>query len=466
MKFVHFLSVLFLFFFFSSIYAFPNYDLEKIHCYKHRNITNSPDSVKVTIKIVFPFFHPDEVDLGGEINKWNFEKATKNDDSTFEYSKNLVSGNNYVFYGRFKLSPFLNGGSEYFFLSSHYKNFSRILYCNIYINNKLIDNSYVGRDNNMHFYIDSNDSISKATMGTEGQIVNDTIPPEVHWPFADNHLANDVPDASLTSVLGWAQVLHNNNKIKNSNSTEESTIKIDYVKLFARIGEKAILLDSTEYNSFDQVNEGGLYRRYPFFPGNDNVKPLPMPASVQDGYLIFHPNTQRYKVWHFWNPKWSNTNSNYTSYFFEIKYFIKGGACLQTGIDFRNDKLETTEGVVSNWYFDTNDKWKILKVDTRHSIVDVEKEEKVLPIRFNLKQNYPNPFNPVTRINYSIPFDGLVRIKVYNLLGEEVHLLVNEEKSAGFYSVDFDGENLSSGIYFYRIQSGDFMMTKKLILLK
>lgn len=461
MKFIHIVSMLFLFFFISVGYSFSKCYLEKTFDSNSGSITNSPNNIQVTIKIEFPYFHPDLVDVGGIFNGWEFMPATKINDNTYKFITNELGRNkSYDFNVRFKLSPFLNGDNEYFFLSTNDKNLSRILYSNIYINDKLINNSYVWSDNNIHFFLHDNDTVSSPYPNTGRADLDIRIPPEVHWPFADIHLANDVPDASLITLTGWAQVLHNNN------SPEESTIKIDYVKLFARIGEKAILLDSTEYNSFDQVNEGGLYRRYPFFPGNDLVAPIPMPAIAQDGYLIFHPNIQRNKVWHFWNPKWSNTNSNYTSYFFEIRYLIKGEACLQTGIDFKNDKMETTEGVVSNWYFDTNDTWKILKADTRHSTVDVGKEEQVLPIRFNLEQNYPNPFNPVTRINYSIPLGGLVKIEIYDLLGEEIHSLVREEKSAGHYSVNFEGRNLSSGVYFYRLQVGSFINTKKLILLK
>jgi hypothetical protein len=85
---------------------------------------------------------------------------------------------------------------------------------------------------------------------------------------------------------------------------------------------------------------------------------------------------------------------------------------------------------------------------------------------FILNQNYPNPFNPATIINYSIPKTSLVTIKVYDILGKEVATLVNEQKIAGNYSVQFDAGNLSSGIYFYRMQSGSFSQTKKLTLMK
>jgi hypothetical protein len=88
------------------------------------------------------------------------------------------------------------------------------------------------------------------------------------------------------------------------------------------------------------------------------------------------------------------------------------------------------------------------------------------PDKFELMQNFPNPFNPSTTINYSVPKTSLVKIKVYDILGKEITTLVNEEKSAGNYSVQFIGGNLSSGIYFYRMQAGNFVGTQKLILLK
>jgi photosystem II stability/assembly factor-like uncharacterized protein len=85
---------------------------------------------------------------------------------------------------------------------------------------------------------------------------------------------------------------------------------------------------------------------------------------------------------------------------------------------------------------------------------------------FSLFQNYPNPFNPNTTICYQIPQREFVSLKIYNLMGEEIKTLVNEEQSAGTYNIKFNGGNLSSGIYFYTLKSGNFIKTKKFILLK
>jgi len=89
-----------------------------------------------------------------------------------------------------------------------------------------------------------------------------------------------------------------------------------------------------------------------------------------------------------------------------------------------------------------------------------------VPEKFELSQNYPNPFNPSTKINYNLPADGMVSIKIFDMSGKEVMSLVNEVMTAGYYSVSFNGSNLSSGNYFYRLSAADFTATKKMILLK
>ncbi|MEO8231912.1 MAG: T9SS type A sorting domain-containing protein [Ignavibacteriota bacterium] len=88
------------------------------------------------------------------------------------------------------------------------------------------------------------------------------------------------------------------------------------------------------------------------------------------------------------------------------------------------------------------------------------------PVAYELEQNYPNPFNPITKIRYQLPEKSRVFIKIFNSLGAEVKILLDEIKEPGNYEVDFDGTNLSSGVYFYRMQSENFISTKKMIILK
>lgn len=99
-------------------------------------------------------------------------------------------------------------------------------------------------------------------------------------------------------------------------------------------------------------------------------------------------------------------------------------------------------------------------------ITGVEDQSNGISYQYVLEQNYPNPFNPSTIIRYSISVGGLVTIKVYDVLGKEVAILVNEDQTAGSYEIKFNAAQLSSGIYFYTLKAGSYSQTKKLILMK
>lgn len=94
------------------------------------------------------------------------------------------------------------------------------------------------------------------------------------------------------------------------------------------------------------------------------------------------------------------------------------------------------------------------------------KSEISVPLKYELSQNYPNPFNPITNIKYQIQKTGLATLKIYDLLGREIKTLVNEVKNPGSYMVSFNGAEFASGVYFYRIQSGDFIQVKKMLMIK
>lgn len=89
-----------------------------------------------------------------------------------------------------------------------------------------------------------------------------------------------------------------------------------------------------------------------------------------------------------------------------------------------------------------------------------------VPTKYELAQNFPNPFNPSTTIHYQVPADGFITLKVFDLLGREVATLVNEEQKADYYKVTFDASRLASGVYFYRLQAGEFTAVKRLMVLK
>ena len=421
----------------------------------------------VTVKMVFPYFQPDTVMINGVFTDWKNKLMAKVNDTTFQFNGNdLAPGQNYIFYSAFKLFPYYD--SNYIYISTSYKNLSRIIYTKIYINDQLLNSSYVWGDNNLHFSINEDGSIHPAP-NPVNQNIDDRIPPEVHWPYAYIHFPGDAPDTSQKQVTGWVQVLHDNNY------SEQSKIEIDYVKLYARTLTQDTLLDSTNYYSFNQVNDGGLYIRYPFFPpGFDEHDP--MPATTINGFLTFYPDSKKFKVWHFWNPEYprAKTDTSFKSYWFEVRYRITGKACIQIGLDFRNRNDSVTEGGVSNWEFESTDGlFHTLIFDTKHPTATIiESNSKITPGEYYLFQNYPNPFNPNTTIKYWLKSESKVSITIYNLLGQKITTLLISTVPGGYHLVNFNAGNLASGIYLYRITAlstygnNRFTDTKKLILMK
>jgi hypothetical protein len=99
-------------------------------------------------------------------------------------------------------------------------------------------------------------------------------------------------------------------------------------------------------------------------------------------------------------------------------------------------------------------------------LVGVNPGDPMVPEAYSLSQNYPNPFNPSTAIHFAIPKDGIVELRVYDVIGREVDVLVNEFRSAGNYSVNFNAGKLASGVYIYKFKSGSYTDTKKMVLIK
>jgi hypothetical protein len=165
------------------------------------------------------------------------------------------------------------------------------------------------------------------------------------------------------------------------------------------------------------------------------------------------------------------TFPKYTVLRVQYKYGANWGLASNTGSNDNESSVGTdhfinltsdlaTAAVVNKW-----------SVMGDHDLVDVVTTDVkdlsgIRPSTYSLSQNYPNPFNPSTKIQFAIPKSGLVTMKVYDLLGQEVATLVNEQKNAGSYEVDFNAANLNSGVYFYQITSGNYSVTKKMLLLK
>ena len=157
--------------------------------------------------------------------------------------------------------------------------------------------------------------------------------------------------------------------------------------------------------------------------------------------------------------------SDYTSIYNQNQNNSKGfhallnKECLLTQI---RDTLDNNYSKFNNMI---DRKLSILNIINKSSNNNITKSNSV-PEKYSLSQNYPNPFNPVTNIKYQIPADGYVSLKIYDITGREIANLVNEYKKAGYYTVSFNGINFASGVYFYRIQAGDFSQVKKMVLIK
>lgn len=158
----------------------------------------------------------------------------------------------------------------------------------------------------------------------------------------------------------------------------------------------------------------------------------------------------------------------YTIFQIQYKYGINYGDNVNNGGGNDNENAIGANHIINLFalaYYCTVDN-TFGTMGTHPFTTDVNEIPGSTPVAYALEQNFPNPFNPTTTINFSIPVEGFVTIDVYNSIGQKVASLVNETKTAGSYTVGFDASDLTSGIYFYKISTGNFSETKKMILLK
>jgi enterochelin esterase family protein len=158
--------------------------------------------------------------------------------------------------------------------------------------------------------------------------------------------------------------------------------------------------------------------------------------------------------------KWSSIWGSYESLSQNMQDFRD--SLLSKGYEL--DWLELPEGHSWGLWRATID--NMLQYFFPSTATGIEINKLKVPEGFDLYQNYPNPFNPSTTMSFTISDTHSTNLKVYDILGNEIAILVDEEKTAGNYSVVFVAEQLSSGVYFYELQSGDYVKTKKMLLLK
>ncbi len=168
--------------------------------------------------------------------------------------------------------------------------------------------------------------------------------------------------------------------------------------------------------------------------------------------------------------KWS-TSQEINNSGFEIERKNNGGDFVKVGFVMGKGTVSTT----TNYEFSDrnlasgNYSYRLKQIDNNGNFEYFSLNGDVtigIPTKFDLSQNYPNPFNPTTKVNFDLPKDGMVSLKVYDMSGREVATMVNGFRTAGFYTIDFNAANLSSGVYFYRISAGEFSAVKKMTLIK
>ena len=181
---------------------------------------------------------------------------------------------------------------------------------------------------------------------------------------------------------------------------------------------------------------------------------------------------------------WKAVNNGITS-FYPVYSLVTSGSNLFAGTygggvylstDNGSNWTEVNEGltfksiqvlaVSGSYLFAGADQSGVWRRSLSELITGINKKTEYLLFKFSLSQNYPNPFNPTTTISYQLPEKSIVTLKVYDILGREIAELVNESKEAGNYKVTFDASNLSSGIYYYQIKAGNFVQSRKMLLIK
>ena len=274
--------------------------------------------------------------------------------------------------------------------------------------------------------------------------VPDTIPPVIDnvfnnekFGFCTNETNNYL---SPNNLLGDVDIITKVYDYAGSSEWQQPAFKIDY--WIKRISNNEIVL----HKKMAHI----LNHSYPFYNGG-NYEPYATVMYKRDDILT--PSS------------WMDTERN----FHHVLTNSNGDSLIS--IDERILGFATTDFYDSEYRiyvsaFDVSGNSTIDSMDVyfNNGISSVDNNN--VPTKYYLSQNYPNPFNPSTLIKYQLPVSDNVTLKVYDVLGNEITTLVNEFKPAGSYSISFDASKLSSGIYFYRLQAGNYVETKKMLLLK
>jgi hypothetical protein len=278
-----------------------------------------------------------------------------------------------------------------------------------------------------------------------------------------------------------------------------------------QIVENEIAISDVQFCSSDSGyalgSSSGIYYFYKTFNGGINWTSLELPLycmrlSFTNSLTGWALGTQNY--YYFYIMKTNNGGSNWSPAYSAPQY-LNNILLFTTNTGWavgNNGKIIFTSNSGVNWITQQStvnvnlqdiefvnqttgwivgDNGTILKTTTGGNPIGIKPISTIIPKSYSLSQNYPNPFNPLTTIEFDIPNlsplyergvggflrqDGVVRLTVYDILGKQIELLVNQKLEPGSYRINFDGSSLSSGVYYYKLISGDFAETKKMVLLR
>lgn len=285
--------------------------------------------------------------------------------------------------------------------------------------------------------------------------------------------SDDFSDGNYTSNWGWSVIIGDVQLVQNASGYELKLTGLDpdWTAQIETRGDENHLLTADDYTiTYTTRLHGAAGLGSAVVFKMDDINQYIVLLSGSDIYLL---RMQEYlkNVAFSQIQKDVNIHVKIQSFHEKVKVKAWTGTTEPESWNLQYDSCYTT-GTLSNyiraigWWLDnTSSVYFDDFVVYGPSAVDV-KETIFLPKEYSLSQNYPNPFNPSTSIQYSLPVKQFVTLKIFDVLGNETAVLVNEEKPAGVYKIYWHAANIPSGIYFYKLQADNFIQTKKMILLK
>jgi hypothetical protein len=295
--------------------------------------------------------------------------------------------------------------------------------------------------------------------GTLPSSIAAVFEPQVNPPNSYGNFANENLTITSTGGSGYTyDIVYYYNLARQYTISSEANFRLAKYD----ISTGWVQLDATPNTTTKSITITGLTSFSSFSFGDANN---PLPVNIKS----FTSNVSERNVKLTWVTEKENNNKG-----FEIQRanansqnpeFIKIGYASSLGNNpnqniytFKDNKLSVGKYNYRLKQIDINGNFTYFNLS---SIVEIE-----LPKEFRLSQNYPNPFNPISKIDYDLAVDTKVRFVIYDMLGREIKILVNENQKAEYYTIEFNATNFASGVYFYRIQAGDFISTKRMVLVK